>query len=293
MAVAALELDNSALGKGTNGFLAEHIRNPFKKTEKLPFYKEITEILSPLEYSGFFAYGRNDTTVSVDFLNQAWTVHNVHRYDPKGRILLDQNRYGVCGELASYVRDKIRSFSGDKFGIMFAQVTESGFFPGPKPTHIVLVIQEKSTRKMFVIDPSLHRYGSSKDLQEYLYFGFSNELAGIKNHETDVQFEADRGAPVLIRNGYIASIYVGNCEGKFDEDNFTIAIRAIRRFKYTGRTLLSLRKKEGQIQIFRDKELIRQVFSPEQAQQAEMIVNSWFLQIDPSAELTGIAEFSS
>ena len=108
-----------------------------------PYYAKIIDIMKPLEYSGIQAIARPNVTLSINYANGTWTLHNLHQYDAQGNILLEENRYGLCGELASYVSSRLRAILSDRYKIKFANVSEAGFFLAPKATHIILLIDDQ------------------------------------------------------------------------------------------------------------------------------------------------------
>ena len=92
-----------------------------------PAAAEIKRIIAPLSYSGLQNLLNADVTVTADFDRQAWTIHNIYRFDEQGRIKLSDNKYGLCGDLAAYVNDKTRPLLGTQFDFFFLHVAESGF----------------------------------------------------------------------------------------------------------------------------------------------------------------------
>jgi len=252
------------------------IENISPPTKNIPMYDQIMSIVEPLQYSGLQALLRDDVSLQIDFDKPAWHLKNIHRFDHEGNILLDENRYGLCGELASYTYTKIAPLLSPLYNIQFSQVAESGFFLQPKASHIILLIQDKSDpSKIFLLDPSLANYGLIDNFDNYLFYGNRDNLEFVKEQEKDVTFPVDGGTPIFIQNNDILLLTVEAPEGKFDKENFAIAITATQRFKYSGRYVLIVRKTQGKIEFFENPYLAKQLFSPENYQALKNKILFW------------------
>lgn len=245
------------------------------KDTDFPYYNTIMEIMRPLEYSAFGDLNKPGVTVSIDSNKRTWTLRNIHQYDQQGCIILDDFRYGLCGELADYVSHRLKPIIRDKYKIQFVRAAESGFFLAPNATHIVLLLTEMSSQKSYLIDPSLHRYGPAEDMEEYLFFNSEDKLDEIERKEKDVTFAMDHGTPLFIRNDFLLSLIMENCDGKFDRDNFIISIRANRRYRYSNRYIFAIRISNGKAEFFENTLLINQVLTPEELTKLRNKIVEW------------------
>jgi hypothetical protein len=225
-----------------------------------PFYNQVMSLIEPLQYSGLQALLRSEVSLQVDFVTHTWQLKNIHRFDRDGHIMLDENRYGLCGELASFVYPKAKSLLGPEFDIEFAQVAESGFFLQPQSSHIALLIHDRKTEKIFLLDPSFHRYGRLESFDNYLFYDRRGQLDFMTNQATDVSFDVESGTPILIRNNRIVFLTVEELDGKFNENNFTIALTATKRYHYAGRYVFLVRKKDGELEVLENLGLAEKIF---------------------------------
>lgn len=244
-----------------------------------PYYEEIMDIIRPLRYSGIPAIIKENINLSIDFEKGIWTLHNIHSYNEAGEILLEDNRYGLCGELANYTYNKIYPIIKDQYNIKFVQVAESGFFLYPKASHIILVIYNDKTGESFMIDPSFQRYGPPEDFEDYLFFEYSDSIIGVAEKERDVSFPVETGIPLLIHNDFLSSFSVGSTDQKFDRNNFTLAIKANRKHHYAGRYIFGIRKKNGVTQIFEDNWIRNDVLPPQDIELLKKKITAWFYSI--------------
>ncbi len=246
-------------------------------TQEIPFYDEITSLIEPLQYSGLQALLRDDVSLHIDFVTHQWRLKNIHRFDKNGHIILDENRYGLCGELASFVYPKVKSLFGGKFDIEFVQVAESGFFLQPQSSHIALAIHDQRTSATFLLDPSFHRYGPIQDFDNYLFYGHQEKLDFMVNQTTDVIFDIMSGTPILIRNNRIVFLTVEEVDGKFNESNFAIALTATKRYHYAGRYVFLARKKDGELEVLENLSLAEKIFSLDDYKKLSEKIISWVI----------------
>lgn len=233
---------------------------PSLPEKDIPAYHQIMSLIEPLQYSGLQALLRDDVSLQVDFVTHTWSLRNIHRFDKDGNIILDEDRYGLCGELASFTYPKVRSLLGQQFDIEFVQVAESGFFLQPQSSHIALIIHDKRTDLAFLLDPSFHRYGPLQDFDNYLFYDRQKQLGFAINRTKDVTFEVESGTPILIRNNRIIFLTVEEVDGKFNENNFAIALTATKRYHYAGRYVLLVRKKGGELEVLENLPLAEKIF---------------------------------
>src|SRR3989338_262689 len=94
-----------------------------------PNSKLAENIIRPLRYSGLPDFLRPEVSLEMDFSNKTWTLHELHRFDAQGNIILSEGRYGICGDLAAYTYQKQKpNFPGDQYRIEFIQAVESSYF---------------------------------------------------------------------------------------------------------------------------------------------------------------------
>jgi len=224
---------------------------------KAPYSKEIKKILKPLKYSGFYTLVRPEVRISLDFDKRTWRLHNIHRFDKEGNVILEKGRCGVCGDLAAYTYSKIQPLFGDQYEISFVRAAESGYFLTPQSSHIILEIVKPSIfgQKEYILDPSFHKYGKKENFEEYLFSEKAMFLSFMALKEKDEIFDIGQLTPILIKKGFLIGLIIDGIDGKFDKDNFILAITATRRFKYAGRYILALRIRNGQEEFFENKSL--------------------------------------
>jgi len=255
------------------------IKNVSSTTKKIPQYSQIMSIIKPLYYSGLQALLRDDVNIQIDFMAHAWYLKNIHRFDNEGNVVLDEGRYGLCGELASFTYSKIKSILGPQYEIIFAQVAESGFFLQPQSSHIALLIKDKNTSELFLLDPSFHRYSPVEDCGNYLFYNYHEALDFVTNQTKDVGFEIDSGTPIFIHKDTLLFLTVETSEGRFDEQNFAIAIAATRRYQYAGRYVLLITRKDGKINVFENPNLVKQLFTKEVYDALYQKILSWAVSL--------------
>lgn len=249
----------------------------------LPFYKEVSNIISPLAYSGMKILLRPNAKLKIDFKQNAWRIVNYHQYDENNKIKLEEGRYGLCGQLASYIRDDISKIFGRNYTIRLVQASQAGYFLLPQSSHYVLSAQSKVDGKQYIIDPSFHRYGSVETFDDYFFFNSYDSIEPIEKGETDAVFRVSVATPLLIVNDYMIDLQVDRYENHFDKDNFVIAVSATKQYKYSGRRIFVLMMRNGQPAKFENKELGRRFFSPVEYDQLTNLVFSWFKEVIESS----------
>jgi len=243
-----------------------------------PFYDAIMKIIDPLQYSGVEVMVKPQVVLSIDFAHWAWTLHNIHEYDSQGVIILEQGRYGLCAELATYLFEKIKPLLDGRYEVKFAKVTESGFFSADQSNHIVLLLVDKSTTQVYLIDPSFHKYAKLKDLAEYRVLSTQDTLSFVKDQSHDVSFGVDQAIPLYIKNDFLLSFSVTSVDGKFDKDNFIFAISANQRFKFAGRDIVVIGRRNKEFEDYEDKALLNQILTPDEIKILFDKLKSWIEQ---------------
>ena len=243
--------------------------------DTLPFYDVIMKIIQPLEYSGFPVMVKPRVGLKVDFAQRQWTLQNIHEYDAQGVVVLEEGRYGLCAELATYVYEKIKPLLGVRFEVMFAMATESGFFAADKSNHIVLLMVDRALHEAYLIDPSFHKYARMKDLPEYHVLDIQDTLFFEKDKSPDISFSVDDAIPLYIKEDFLLSFSVISVGGKFDKDNFLFVVSAQRRYKFAGQDILAVGRRNKQLEDFQNKILLQHLLTPDEIKALEDKFNSW------------------
>jgi len=226
-----------------------------------PFYDAIMKIMVPLEYSGVPVMVKPRVALSVDFGRRTWTLHNIHEYDSQGVVILEQGRFGLCAELATYLFEKIKPLLDGRYEVKFAMVTEPGFFSTDLSNHIVLLLQDRSDGQIYLIDPSFHKYARMKDLAEYQVINTQDTLSFVRDKSHDVSFGVDQAIPLYIKNDFLLSFSVTSVDGKFDRDNFIFVISANRRNKFAGRDIVLIGRRNKEFEDFQDRQVLNQLLT--------------------------------
>lgn len=249
-------------------------------SNNIPFYKEIMDIIQPMKYTIIPSLLQQpDIKLSIDFTNQTWTLQNFHQYDSDGNVTIESHRYGLCGELASYTYNRIKPLLKNRYSVKFANVAESGFFLNPYATHVILIIYDELKKDAYLLDPTFHRYGPINDYHDYLFFSFGDKIEAMDKKQTDVSFQVNHAEPLTIRKNFISMLSIEDCNGNFDKDNFTLALRANRRYDYTGRYLFALRKNAGHIESYEDKWFENEALPPEDLNILKKKLTAWFYSL--------------
>ncbi len=247
-----------------------------------PHYEEVTNIIRHLEYSGLQSLLRPEVGLVLDFEQQTWYLQNVHRFNPDGTIILDDNRYGLCGELSAYVFQKIQPiFRNQDYKIEFVKAAEAGYFLGPKASHKVLQVTGNPPTKenTFIIDPSFHKYGNIDNFDDYFFFEKSDTPDFLPNQGKDIFFPVNHGTPILIRNGLLLSMGIEESNGKFDQNNFIISLTATKQYKYSDRYVFAIRLADGKPESFENKVLAQELLTPTEYLTLRTRLIGWFKSI--------------
>lgn len=235
-----------------------------------PYHSQVAKIIRELRYSGRLSLLRPDVFLSVDPLKKTWTIHNLHRFGPGGEAILEEGRAGVCGQLAAYTFQKIQTLFDHRYSIRLVQAAESGYFPPPTDTHIVLRITDMSMPakpKAYILDPSFRRYGPISDFEDYYFYSEMTYMDFMASRGPDETRPIGHTAPFLIRDQTLLSLGLKDLEGKFDADNHMLVISATRKHHYVSRMALAFRKKDGRPEDYLDEELLLKLLSREELDQ--------------------------
>ena len=229
-----------------------------------PYYDEIMKIMEPLAYSGVPVMVKPQVSMSVDFSHWTWTLRNIHEYDAKGGIILEQGRFGLCAELATFLFERVKPLLDQRYELKFAKATESGFFPSIGSNHIVLLLVDKAQGQVYLIDPSFHKYARVEDLGEYHVYGVQDTLSFIADKSHDVSFGANQAIPLYIKNDVLLSFAVTSVDQKFDRDNFIFVISANQRNKFSGRDIVVIGRHNKEFEDFEDRAVLNGLLTPEE-----------------------------
>jgi hypothetical protein len=245
----------------------------------LPYYDAIMKVIGPLEYSGVPVMVKSEVTLSVDFEKHGWTLHKIHEYDSQGGIILEQGRYGLCAELATYLFEKLKPMLDERYELKFAMVAESGFFSGGQSNHIVLLLVDKPGKGIYLIDPSFHKYARLKDLPEYRVLNIQDTLFFLKDKSPDVSFGVDQAIPLYIKDDFLLSFAVTSVDGKFDKDNFIFVIAANRRNKFAGRDIVMIGRRDKEFEDYENKAFLEQLLTPDEIKVLFDKLKTWIQQV--------------
>ncbi len=244
---------------------------------ELPYYDEIMAVINSIEYSGYQTLVNSTVDLKMDFPQRKWGLKNVHHYDEQGRIILEENKYGQCAELSTYLYEMIRPKISDRYDIKFAMVAEARYFPTSEFNHIVLLMVDKETKEGYLIDPSLRRYGRVKDLSSYEILVIKDALSFVQEKSSDISFSVNEGMPIFIRHGLLLFFSITEIHGKFDKDNFLLVLSTYRN-KTDGKDILAGGRKEGKLQSYADKSEIEQILTQEEIDILINRIDSWLTQ---------------
>jgi len=247
----------------------------------VPYYEEVKKIIEPLRYSGFDSLMLPDVSLSIDFDRKKWTLHNIHHFDKNGKVALTQGKYGVCGELAAYVYDKIRPIFPRQYEIKYVSLSESGYFLHPRASHLGLVISRRTLlgSEAYLLDPSFHNYGRANHFDEYAFFDETAELDFVRTQDPDQAFDISSIAPMRIKKDFLIGLVVDETGGKFDRNNFLLAVTATKRFKYAGRYIIAFRRIEGKLEAFENKRLALNIITQDTYDKLKERVQRFYAQI--------------
>ncbi len=253
----------------------------YKQQEVVPpFQKEVEGIIEKLEYSGLPMLEQPDIFVSIDPEDRLWTVHNIHRFDDNGNLILEGGRYGTCGELASYTYKLVEPLLGDAYDIEFVRAVQSGYFQTPKATHMALFITPKGGAQgdsdIFVLDPSFHRYGRLDEFEDYMFNERMRNVPFVEGKERDMTLPISTAFPLLIKRNYLLAIVVEDVNGAFDKDNFVIAVTVTKKYNFAGRYLFAIRSANGNKQVLENRLLSKNLLEDKEYEDLKARIRGFF-----------------
>jgi glutamate 5-kinase len=138
---------------------------------------------------------------------------------------------------------------------------------------------DKSDNQVYLLDPSFHKYARMKDLPEYHVLNIQDTLSFEKDKSHDVSFGVDQAMPLYIRNDSLLSFAVTSVDGKFDRDNFILVISANRRFKFAGRDIVVIGRRNKEFEDFEDKAILNQLLTSEEIKTLFDKLKNWLEKI--------------
>lgn len=252
---------------------------PAAASAALPLSTDIMKIMQPLEYSGFPAMARPGVSLGLDFNKRVWILKNIHTYDKQGGVILEQGRFGLCAELATYLYAQLKPKLTPRYGVKFAMVSESGFFTQARANHIVLLILDQVDRQLYLADPSFHVYGRLKDLPDYQVLNTQDTLSFVKDQSPDVSFSVDQATPLYIKGDFLLSFAVTSVDGRFDKDNFIFVISAQRRYKDSVKDIVMIGRRKGEFMDIQDKAILTGLLTEQEVNTLFARLQTWIEQI--------------
>ncbi len=222
---------------------------------KAPQASAIKKLVEPLRYSGIPIILRKDFSLSINVKEKTWTAHNIHRFSEDGSILLEQGRYGLCGDLATYLHDPVRALFDDAYRVQLVRVSQAQFFPAPISAHYVLRIaqadkdKEEDPRGIYILDPSLKRYGPLADFEDYLFFDPKDRLEFARKRNPDETFHLGQGTPLVLRPNLQVGLVISADGRQFDAEHYRLILGVTRPYHYTARTLLLIRRRGARVEV--------------------------------------------
>jgi len=201
-------------------------------------------------------------SLKIDFKNREWHLGNIHHFDTYGNIALVGGRYGLCGDPAAYVYDRIKYLFGSDYTIELVHAAESGYFLDRHSPHYVLrITKDFSIRpEIYILDPSFRRCGSITEFDDYMFYESMGMLPHVARKDPNGRFDIGSGIPVVIRKNILITSVVDGTQGHFDEDSFMAALTYTYRHKYAGQFILAVRNVDGEKQIFENTASAHRLF---------------------------------
>ncbi|MBU0547927.1 MAG: hypothetical protein KJ710_06695 [Candidatus Omnitrophica bacterium] len=244
------------------GLLTRRAELPYIKN---PYAAEVKKIVDPLRYSGIQMFVNNDVYLTLDFDKKIWILHNVHSFNDKGELILQEDRYGTCGELAAYTASKVRPLFENNYNIQFVRASQSGYFLSLRASHIVLrITAENNKSEIFILDPSFHKYGPIYEFEDYLFIEQADRLDFVDNKIKDITQSFNRLIPLIIRNDYLVGVTVEDRNSEFGQKNFVLGLTLTKKHNYAGRFILALRSFNGKAEIVENKKLALEVLKEQE-----------------------------
>lgn len=249
----------------------------FSEKKKPPYYEKIMKIVRPLQYSGITSFLEPRVELYLDFNNKKWELRNIFEFDETGNVKLHEDRFGLCGELSSFVYNKIKPLLGAKYDIKFLKAAEAGYFLHTQSSHIVLSITPKLlfNRESYIIDPSFKRYARKEEFDDYFFTQEAKILKFEKESDRHVSLPINTTYPLLIKNDFLVNLVVTDIDKKFDRNNYMIALTVHRKNKFASRIMLGFQMIDGDLNIIENKYLSNILLGPKKIKAAKEKIQSY------------------
>jgi len=249
-----------------------------------PRHAEIQKIIEPLDYTFMPVLNRPGMRLEVDLERDLWYLRGIHLFDEKGQVRLEGGRSGLCGDLAAYTYQQVKPLLEKDYQIRFVRAAESHFFPAPLNIHYVLsIIDRTNPERIFILDPTFRRYGPLEDFEDYLFFEHLPVLQFMKTRNPDNVELVNRAIPVLIQEDVKLSLMIRAENGRFNEQNYGVAILATQRNTYMPRTAYRISMVEGKEEIQENPKSAEGLKHVAEYHQLKEIARSFFEQMRQQA----------
>ena len=221
----------------------------FTHQANLPAEKQISKIIDRLEYSGLSMLQENGVKIALNFTTGTWVMRNINHFDKQGNFILDEGKYGTCGELAVYTYNQIKPLLGEDYEVKFVKAAQSEYFLYPIAGHVVLKIAPKGEASQgltYILDPTFHRYGPIEEFTDYLFQEEMAELPFMQERQKDIELPVGALFPLLIKNKHILGLLVVDNYGKLDRDNYMFSLMVNKKHRYSGKAIFSIRNNNGE-----------------------------------------------
>jgi hypothetical protein len=247
-----------------------------------PAAAAIEKIIKPLRYSYVIPLMAPDIGISIDPARGTWRLRNIRTYDAQGRVTLDQNRYGICGELAAYAYPRVKAVLGRNYAVQIIHASESNYFPvGTSQHFIILVTDLNDPGEPYILDPSFHRYGPASRFKNYAYFSPARSI--LTDRSRDMVNTDSTGIPLLIRKDHVLVLSIVPVNGKFDADDHALKLTLYKKNEYIGQDVLRLIRVDGRIARDGNAELLEDFLGAEEARRLSQRLYDLFLEIPKNA----------
>lgn len=254
LAFAALAAAAASGGLLLRHWRVEHADFPSFYSAEAPKRDEIEALLEPLRYSALPAILRPEVRLELDFARRQWRLKNLRRLSSSGEVLLDEGRYGACGELAAYAYQRVRRILDRRYAVQMVRAAESSYFPPGRANHFALLITDlERPGRSFVLDPSFKRYGPIEDFKDYVLYRADQNFHLLAGRQTDAVNPAGGGTPILIRKRSVIAMAVAPVGDRFDAENHALVLMATRRHQFAGDDFLTLKREGGRKTVREDR----------------------------------------
>lgn len=234
----------------------------------VPREQEIRDVIKDLRYSGLPGLLRPEVRLEADFENRRWRLLNIHRFDASGRVLLDEGRYGICGDLAAHTFQEIQPLFDHRYSIRIVNAAESSYFPTGIGTHMVIRIRDitsPAAPKTYILDPSFRRYGPETEFLDYRFFKDMSYMDLMRKQSEHEERSVGNAMPIFIRKNILLSLLLDDVDGRFDPQNVALAVTATKKHEYASKVIMGARLRNGRMETSGDEALAGELLSDDEA----------------------------